>query len=93
MSGFKKNMNKTQITSLPKGQKSLSCDGEQILDQCQTQLLMIKIELSACCGFLRNTSNCDFSSEEFMGLSLIIDKLSKNVGGVSDRLDKIIEIS
>jgi hypothetical protein len=70
--------------------ETLTPNGVAVLDQCQTQLWKIKSELCGFCGLFRNMANCDFSSEEFMGIGMSLERLCKRIERTSDNLSLII---
>lgn len=71
--------------------KHLSPKGDDILDDCQTRLWALKSEIAGLSGLLRNVASCDFSSEEFMGLGLSLERFGKRLDKISNKLSRVIE--
>ena len=68
----------------------LGADSSNVLDECQTRLSMIRIEIAGISGLLRNMANCDFSSDEFMGLGCILERICKRIDSTNEKMSKII---
>ncbi len=71
--------------------KHLSPKGDEILDNCQTRIWALRSEIAGLSGLLRNVASCDFSSEEFMGLGLSLERFGKRLDKISNKLSRVIE--
>ena len=67
----------------------LAPGGRDIVDKCQQRVYHLHIELSGYGALFRNLNNCDFSVEELYGVSLVLMRISKRLGKISDLLGQV----
>lgn len=67
----------------------LAPGGKEIVDKCQERVWHLHIELSGYGALFRNLNNCDFSVDELYGVSLVLMRVSKRLGKISDLLGKV----
>ena len=68
----------------------LNSGGKKIVDQCQIKTWELQLEVLALSFMIRNMKACEFQDEDLYGLSLILERLSKSLGKVSEKVVNII---
>lgn len=68
----------------------LAPGGKEVVDQCQTEASDLRFEICAFGAFFRNLANYEFSDEELYGIGLTLERVSKRLGEMSDRIAQSI---
>lgn len=68
----------------------LAPGGKAVIDECQSRIFKIHLELSGYSALFRNLNNCEFKTEELYGMSLLLERMSRRLEKISDLLVKAI---
>jgi hypothetical protein len=68
----------------------LAPGGREILDKCQSRTWHIQLEILALSSLFRNMNSFEVKDNELYGLSLMLERIGKRLGKISDEIGKSI---
>lgn len=69
---------------------TLAPGGRELIDKFQTSTWKLSLELLTISALFRNMSSSELNDEEFYGLGLILERLGKRLGKVSEVITKSV---
>lgn len=68
----------------------LAPGGRDLIDRCQTRLSDLHYELHGIGALFKTAQDCELSADELYGIGIVLEKVSRRLSKLSDRLSKVI---